>query len=66
MYATKVITLGILADFYEFKFPKNDHEKLVLLLWVIHLLRRVRPGEPCLEDRVRDLVLESKKLKTLG
>ena len=67
MSTTKVITLGILADFYEHKFPKSDREKLMLLLWVIHLLRRVPYGEieQTLEERVRVLVLESKKFKTL-
>ena len=64
---TKAITLGILADFYEHKFPKSDREKLMLLLWVIHLLRRVPGGQPVLtiDEQVRALVLESKKLKTL-
>lgn len=60
---TKIVTLGILADFYQGKFPKNDREKLTLLLWAIHILRNYEPPMS-LDDRVCALVLESKKLKT--
>ena len=65
MSTTKIITLGILTDFYQHKFPKNDREKLVLLLWVIHLLRNYEPP-PTIEEQVSTLVLEAKKFKTLG
>lgn len=64
MSTTKLITLGILADFYTCKFPKSDRERLTLLLWVIHLLRNYEPP-PTIDEQVRALVLESKKFKTL-
>lgn len=55
----------MLGEFVTLNYPKTDREKLVCLLWAIHLLRNVPRGPPTLEESVSELVKEARKLKTL-
>jgi hypothetical protein len=59
------ITMCILGDLMQRKFPRNSREKLVCLLWAMHLIRHVPRGPPTLEESVSNLVAEARKLKTL-
>lgn len=63
------ITMCILGEFLTGNFPKNDREKLVCLMWAIHMLRNVPEGPkapPTLEESVSYLVSEARKLKSIS
>jgi hypothetical protein len=55
----------ILGELVRGNLPRNNREKLVLVLWAIHLLRNVPNGPPTTEDMVKTLVSEARKLKTI-
>jgi hypothetical protein len=59
------ISLMILGELIRGNLPRNNREKLVLVLWAIHLLRNVPNGPPTTEDMVKTLVSEARKLKTI-
>ncbi len=59
------ITMCILGEFLTGNFPKSDREKLVCIMWAIHMLRNV-PAPPTLEESVSYLVSEARKLKSLS
>ncbi len=62
------ITMCILGEFLTGNFPKSDREKLVCLMWAIHMLRNVPAPEapPTLEESVSYLVSEARKLKSIS
>ena len=63
------VTMCILGEFLTGNFPKNDREKLVCLMWSLHMLRNVpegRPPAPTLEESVSYLVSEARKLKSIN
>ena len=55
----------IFSELVQGNMPRNNREKLVLVLWAIHLLRNVPRGPPTLDEMVSTLALEARKLKTL-
>lgn len=55
----------MLGEFVQMKFPRNNREKLVCLMWALHLTRNIPRGPPTLEESVKHLVIEARKLKTL-
>lgn len=59
------ISLMILSELIQGNLPRNNREKLVLVLWAIHILRNVPNGPPSTEEMVHTLVSEARKLKTI-
>jgi hypothetical protein len=59
------ISLMILCELLQGNLPRNNREKLVLILWAIHILRNVPNGPPTMDDMVHSLVSEARKLKTI-
>ena len=55
----------IFAEFVQGNLPRNNRERLVLLLWAIHLLRDIPRGPPTLDEMVSTLASEARKLKTM-
>jgi hypothetical protein len=55
----------IFSELIQGNLPRNNREKLVLLLWAIHLLRNVPNGPPTLDEMVSTLAAEARNLKTL-
>ena len=59
------ISLMIMYELVQGNLPRNNREKLALLLWAIHVLRNVPNGPPTTDEMVRALVSEARKLKTI-
>jgi hypothetical protein len=55
----------IMYELVQGNLPRNNREKLALLLWAIHVLRNVPNGPPTTDEMVRALVSEARKLKTI-
>lgn len=59
------ISIMIMYELMRGNRPRNDREKLVLLLWAIHVLRNVPNGPPSTDELVHTLVCEARKFKTI-